>query len=75
MIIVFRRNIATTEEEIRQWLKHVKLRRIKNENIHNYYITANTDSIGRTELSKYERRRHAENDATDAKDAVLLGKD
>jgi hypothetical protein len=49
-------------------------RRIRYENINNYSITANSDDNGRTELSKYERRRHAENDAADAENAVLYAK-
>jgi hypothetical protein len=51
-----------------------KKRRIKYENNRNYSITANTDGNGRTELSKYERRRHAENDAADAENAILYAK-
>jgi hypothetical protein len=47
------------------------LRRITYENISNYSITTNSDSNLCTELSGYERGRHAEDDATDAENGDL----
>jgi hypothetical protein len=50
-------------------------RRKKYENICNYSIAVYANGNSCTDLSKYEPGRHAENDARDAENAVMLGTD